>query len=503
MALKITKELKDNRQLAMTVEVDQERVNQEMRKAARKVGNQYRIPGFRKGKAPYNIILQYVGAEALYQEFVDDLGQEIFRTAIEQEEIEPYATASLNDVQFDPLRYMLTVPLDPEVELGDYRSLRIDEPVVEVSDEQLEEALDEYREQYAAWEDSTEGANYGDRMTIDVKSVLTDPAEDENPVVLEENEWEITPDQENPMDPPGFDEQVLGLKAGDSKEFTLSWPEDSQSIYAGRSVNINVTVHKVQSYKQAELTDELAQMIGPDFETVADLRNGVRESLLEQAKQEAESDYLEQAVTRLLEQSTLNYPPAVIEDQLDVMMNETDQRLRQMGLNGLDHFFEMTQQSREDYRDQNREDATRIAERNLVISEIVAKEKLVVSEDELMERIKMTFGDEDPESESAQNMIDMFRDGPGRPIFESQILTQKALDRILAIARGEEIPEPVAEAETVADETASTDTEGAATAEVAVSTSADAAEAAPTDAVTESASEDAPAAPPATDSAAE
>ena len=130
MALKVTKELKENRQLAMTVEVDQERVNQEMRKAARKVGNQYRIPGFRKGKAPYNIILQYVGQEALYQEFVEDLGQEMYKAAIEQEEIEPYATASLDDVQFEPLRYTLTVPLDPEIELGDYRGLRIEEPAV-------------------------------------------------------------------------------------------------------------------------------------------------------------------------------------------------------------------------------------------------------------------------------------------------------------------------------------------------------------------------------------
>ena len=286
-------------------------------------------------------------------------------------------------------------------------------------------------------------------------------------MVLEENEWEVTPDQENPMDPPGFDEQLLGLKAGDSKEFTLSWPEDSQSIYAGRSVNISVTVHNVQSYKQAELTDELAQMIGPDFETVEDLRQGVRESLLEQAQQEAESDYLEQAVTALLEQSTLNYPPAVIEDQLDVMMNETDQRLRQMGLNGLNHYFEMVNQTQEEYRDQNREDAKRIAERNLVISEIVAKEKLSVSDDELMERIKETFGEEDPESESAQNMIEMFRDGPGRPILESQILTQKALDRILAIVRGEEIPEAVAEAETDANDETPADAEGEESAVVA------------------------------------
>ena len=99
MSLTVTTEPRDDRQLAVTILVDQERVDRELRKAANKVASQYRIPGFRKGKAPYNIIVQQFGLANLYQEFVEDLGQEVFQQAIEQEHIEPYAQSSLEDDQ--------------------------------------------------------------------------------------------------------------------------------------------------------------------------------------------------------------------------------------------------------------------------------------------------------------------------------------------------------------------------------------------------------------------
>ncbi len=118
MSFTVTTEPRDDRQLAVTIQVDQERVERELRKAANKVAGQYRIPGFRKGKAPYNIIVQQFGLANLYQEFVEDLGQELFQQAIEQEHIEPYAQSSLEDIKLDPLTYTLLVPLDPEVNAG-------------------------------------------------------------------------------------------------------------------------------------------------------------------------------------------------------------------------------------------------------------------------------------------------------------------------------------------------------------------------------------------------
>src|SRR5262245_17399089 len=115
MSLKVTTEPRENRQLAVTIEVDQARVDQELRKAARKVAQDYRIPGFRKGKAPYHVVVQQVGLPNLYREFVDTLAEEVYKDAIAQEHIQPYAQASLEDMKLQPMTYTLLVPLDPEV----------------------------------------------------------------------------------------------------------------------------------------------------------------------------------------------------------------------------------------------------------------------------------------------------------------------------------------------------------------------------------------------------
>lgn len=475
MALQVTKEPLENRQLALTIEVDQARVDQELRKAARKAARDFRIPGFRKGKAPFSVVVQYIGLPALYQEFMDDLGQDLYKEAIEQENLEPYAMASLEDIELEPMRYKLIVPLEPEVELGDYRSLRVDPVEPEVTDEEMEERLAEYTSEGAGWRDVDRPSEYGDLMTIDVHSVLNDTPEGEDPtIVLDEEDWEVTPDQENPMDPPGFDEALLGLQVGDEKEVELSWPEDSQSIYAGKSATFSIKVKEVQAYQNAELTDELAQSIGPDFETVEDLRQSVRDTLIEEKQAQADEEYLNQVLDALREQSTLVYPPVVIEDQLDAMMNNFADQVRRIGFDKLETYFEAVGQDMDEFREQQREEATRIAERNLILSELINVEKIRVEDEDIEEQLQTMFGetDEAEMNEQMRSSLEMFRDGPGRSLIESQVLTQKALDFIRAIARGEEVPEPAAEDE-AAD---ATDEAAGATDEAADGADADAAD---------------------------
>lgn len=456
MALQVTKEPLENRQLALTIEVEPARVEQELRKAARKAARDFRIPGFRKGKAPFSVVVQYVGLPALYQEFMDDLGQELYKEAIEQENLEPYAMASLDDVEFEPMRYKLIVPLEPEIDLGDYRSLRVDPVEPEVSDEEIEARLEEYTSEDAGWRDVNRPSEYGDLMTIDVHSVLDDTPEGEEPtVVLDEEDWEVTPDQEYPMDPPGFDEALLGLQVGDEKEVQLSWPEDSQSIYAGQSATFSIQIKQVQAFQNAELTDELAQSIGPDFETVEDLRQSVRETIAEEKRAEAEEAYLTQVMDVLREQSTLNYPPVVVEDQLDSMLDNMAQQVRGIGFDTLEAYFEAIGQDTDEFREQQRLEAVRLAERNLILSEIVNVEKMRANDAELEEHIRNIMGvPEGEESEQYLSTLEMFRDGPGRPMIESQILTEKALEFIRAVAMGEEVPEPPSDAEADAAEDA-------------------------------------------------
>ena len=142
MTLTVNTRPLENRQLAMTIEVAEERIDQEMRKAARKIAGQVRIPGFRKGRVPFHILLQFVGREAIIGEFVDELGQQVYKEAIEQEGLEPYFVGSLDDVDIEEaVRFHLTVPLSPEVKLGEYRSLRVEEEEIEADEEAVQERI--------------------------------------------------------------------------------------------------------------------------------------------------------------------------------------------------------------------------------------------------------------------------------------------------------------------------------------------------------------------------
>jgi trigger factor len=450
MSLKVTTEPRENRQLALTVEVDQARVDQELRKAARKVSKDYRIPGFRQGKAPYHIVVQQFGLPNLYREFVDSLAEEFFKSAIEQEGIQPYAQAALEDIKLEPLTYTLVIPLEPEVKLGDYRSLRVEEEAPQVDEAAIDARLEQQREQNAGWSEVTRPSTYGDTLNIDVKSVIV--AEEgaaqegeatgaEETVVLNETDWDVTPDQENPMEPPGFDQALLGLTTGEEKEFNLSWPADSQSVYAGKTARFNVKVNSIKSFEKPALDDAFAQLVGPDFATLDDLKAKIREELLEQAKASTEDSYTEKALDAVLAISQLDYAPVVIEDQIDSMVSEFDRQLRQFGIDGIENYLKQVGQSLEDYRERLRPDAQKLAERNLVLSEILRTESLQASDAEVEARIvTMLGGEEAAKTESAQSVAEQLRNGPSRAMLESQVLREKALQRLLAIVRGEEVP---------------------------------------------------------------
>ncbi len=444
--LTVTTEPKEERQLAMTVQVNEERVQHELKQAARKLATQVRIPGFRPGRAPYNVLVQMLGKEALYEEFLDRLGQEVYAQALEQEEIEAYASGIIEDVEFEPtLTYKFIVPLKPEVKLGDYRSLRVEEPEPEVNEEEVEARLEALRERHAGYVEVDRPVEYGDLVTIDVKAVLLDEEGNEtDTVVLEETDWDVTPDKEMPMEPPGLDEALVGMKPGEEKDVVLSWPEDSQSMYAGKSARFHIKVRSIQAYQKPELDDEFAKMVDPEVKSLEELKEKIREEIREAQVEELEQQYISDVLDKLVEMSEISYPPVAVEIQLDEMIRQVDMDVRRMGFEGLGHYLQIAGKEYEAYREDLREQAETILRRNLVMDEIRKAEELTVTDAELEARIQEMAGEEAENEEteaSRQAFIKMMQD-QGREILEGQILSEKTMELVLAIARGEEVPPP-------------------------------------------------------------
>ncbi len=454
MTLTVSTTPLESRQLSMTIEVAEERIDQEMRKAARKVAQQVRIPGFRKGRVPFHILVQYVGREGIISEFVDKLGEEVYKEALEQEGLEPFYLGSLQKVDMEQeVRFHLTVPLPPEVKLGEYRSLRLEEEEAEVDEEQIQGRIQAILEQNADYADADRPSQYGDLMTIDVRGAVLDAEGNEtDTVVFDEDDWDVTPDEENPMEPAGLDEALLGLSTGEEKTFEIAWPEDSPSLYAGNTVRFGVKVHGIQSFQTpTEMTDEIAQNFGPDFETVADLHENIRENALEEAKQQADLAYVQKVLEGLVEMSDIDYPPVAVEMEIDRIVRNFDMRVRQMGLKGMEQYLELTNQSVEEYRESLREEAERSLLTELALVEFAQCEHLKVSDEEFEEHIGNVAGPlpEDADEEAAKahaELLEMMRADHSRPLVDSEILKDKSIKMLLAIARGEEVPVAVADA---------------------------------------------------------
>ena len=251
--MKITTERMPNAQMTLTVQPDEQQVEQALRKAATKVAQRYNVPGFRKGKAPYAAIVRAFGKEALLEQAAEDMGDQVYKQALEESGLQPIGPGVLEDVTFDPLTYRLTLPMPPEVDLGDHRSARVERTAVEISDDEVEAELLKMQEQQAEWlplED--EGAAYGDLLTMQIAGHAGD---DE---IIEDEAFELILEEKSEDFPPGFDTQFLGVKSGDQITFDVTYPDDWDSDFAGSEAHFEAQIISVKRHDLPALDDDFA-----------------------------------------------------------------------------------------------------------------------------------------------------------------------------------------------------------------------------------------------------
>ncbi len=438
--MKIETHKHDDGTLDLTIEVEDERVQTALRAAARQLAKRYRVPGFRPGKAPYDVILRQFGEGALYELALEDLGPKVYAEALEQEKIEAYGPGSLQNFTTKPLVLKFTLPLRPEVDLGDYRSLRLPYTAPEVRDEQVNEALEHLREHQAVMEPVERSAAMTDVVVLDVKGYLN---EGENPsdFLLADENVSLLLDEKTDWPAPGFAPHILGLKAGENKKFDLTFPEDyANEPLRGQAAHFEATVKEVKQRVVPEWSDELARAIG-DYQTVDELRRRVREDLAREAGSAVERDYNEQILTQLLGQATIRYPLVLLEEEVDDLLKDLDRRLREQRLT-LDDYLKIEGKTKDDLREEYRPRATERLKRALILGKVVELEKLDISDedvDDQIEKLSTPFG------EQAGAIRKLFATADARRSLSVDLITRKALQRLAAIARGEDVPLPAAE----------------------------------------------------------
>jgi trigger factor len=490
--LNIQTELQPDHTARLIVQLDEEMFASARQKAARSLSSKVNIPGFRKGKVPLRILVNYVGEAALAEEAIEQVSQEVYRQALKDSGLAPYAPGTLVDVKLEtqPPTLIYTVPLQPTVKLGDYRALVTGYTPPVVEDAEVDEALRQMQEEYALVEESQRPAEPGNRVVMALHSYFVDDLDDEDgeedeaedadePVdeiedEVEEDDHDDEHDHEHSHDidsfmdeeqevylhnhemqfilnekndkevAPGFSAALVGVAAGDTRQFDLSFPEDySEAELAGRTVHFVASVSRVETVTLPALNDDLAARVTKDEEqplTLLEMRVRVRENLTQQKQRQYNTEFARATIDKLVETAELAYPEELLFEHANRLLEDFDRRLRSGGMT-LDDYMKVSNTTSEALYEQWRPSALKSAERSLVMSELIALEGLRVEPaeiDEALEGFVAQF------EEHLQPLVrqQIASDDSMRVTVANSIIQDKLYERLALIAKGEAPPLP-------------------------------------------------------------
>ena len=371
---------REGNQVTFKITVDNDKFEAAITKAYNKNKGKFNIPGFRKGKAPKQIIESQYGKGVFYNDAIDMLFPEVYPTALDELNIDPINRPDLDIEEISKdngLVMVINVEVKPEVKLGEYKGIEISKPAYTVNEEEADLRLEEMRNRASRLVDVEDRAiEAGDTAIIDFEGfqdgVAFEGGKGENySLVIGSNTFI-----------PGFEDQLVGKNKGEEVEVNVEFPAEYHAEnLAGKPANFKVFVKNVQRKELPELNDEFAADT-TEFNTLDELKADLRTKLEEEAKNRAEAEMRNSLVEKVSEATELEVPEAMIEAQLDNMMMELNYQLQYQGLQ-LQQLLEMTGRTIEELKAERREEATKLVKSSLILEAIAKAENVEVSEEEI------------------------------------------------------------------------------------------------------------------------
>ncbi|ODG27950.1 trigger factor [Listeria monocytogenes] len=369
----------------LTFEIEQEKVKEGLDRAFVKVRKTLNVPGFRKGKVPRQIFNQRFGEEALFQDALDILLPEVYSAAIDEAGIDPVDTPQVNiESMGKGETWVLTaeVTVKPEVKLGDYKGLEVEKRETELTTEELEAELKQLQERQAELvvkEDAP--AENGDTVILDFEGFKDGVAFEGGQA--ENHSLELGSGQFIP----GFEEKLVGLKAGDEADIELTFPEEYHAEdLAGQPVVFKVKLHEIKTKEVPALDDELAKDIDEEVETLDELKEKISKRLQEAKEESVAQAKQEEVIAKAVENAEVDIPHAMVHHEADHLMNHFAQDLQAQGLTP-ELYYQFTGQTEEAMHAQMEKDAEKRVKMNLVLEAIAEAENIEPTEEAIDEEI--------------------------------------------------------------------------------------------------------------------
>ncbi|QPC47086.1 trigger factor [Mangrovibacillus cuniculi] len=374
-------EKQEGNQGVLTITVEATKVNEGLDKAFQKVVKQVNVPGFRKGKMPRPLFEKRFGVESLYQDALDFILPEAYANAIDEAGIEPVDRPEIDVEQMEKGKELVvkaTVTVKPEVQLGEYKGLEATKLETEVTEEDVTAELTALQERKAELVLKEEGAAAnGDTVVIDFEGFVDGEAfeggqADNYSLELGSNSFI-----------PGFEDQLVGLETGAEKDVEVSFPEEYHAAeLAGKPATFKVKLHEIKTKQLPELNDEFAKETEEEVATLDELKAKIQSRLEETKKADAEQTLRDSLVEQAVSNATVDIPAAMIETELDRMVQEFGQRLQMQGMN-LELYFQFSGQDEAALRGQMREDAEARVRTNLTLEAISKAENVTVTDEDV------------------------------------------------------------------------------------------------------------------------
>ena len=386
--MKIATQEIEHSQVVLDIEVEDERLQRAFDQAYRRIVNRINVPGFRKGKAPRALVERMVGREALVEDAVEHLVPEVVEAAVKEQDLKMVARPKLEVVSTEPLQVKATVPVQPKVELGDYRTLRVEREPATVEDGQVEQVIDRFREAHAIWEPVERPVAIGDRVAID----LLGEADGQTVVDSKDAEYVVDPDGAQPA--PGFADQLVGMEAGDERSFILTLPQDHRDRkLAGAPARFTVTLHGVKERRLPVLDDALAEMIDPEHKTAVELREFVRQQLVDREEQQRKMAHEDAVVQAVIDQAAVEVPPQLVEEEAQRLLDRLAANLDRQGIT-IQQYLRFTEKSEAQLRAELMAQGERSVRRSEVLNAVALAEGLEATDQEIRAELAQATSDE-------------------------------------------------------------------------------------------------------------
>lgn len=378
--MKVNWEKTENNEGILTIEVDAEKVDASLDRAFKKIVRTVNVPGFRKGRVPRQIFEARFGVESLYKDALDIIVPDAYTEAVKEADIEPIAQPEIDFEDFSkgsPFTFTAKVQVKPEVTLGEYKGIEVPEVDASVSTEEIDEELNTVRERQAELIVVEDGpAEDGDTVVIDFEG-FTDGEPFEGGKG-ENHSLELG----SGSFIPGFEEQVVGMNVGDSKDIELTFPEEYHSEeLAGKDAVFKVTVHEIKRKSLPELDDEFAMDVS-EYETLEEYKESIAKEIADRKEHEHMHRIEAIVVQQASENAQVDIPEAMIETELSQMLSEFENRLRMQGMN-LEMYYQFSNQDESALKEQMREDAVQRVRNNLVLEAISKAENITASDEDV------------------------------------------------------------------------------------------------------------------------